>query len=70
MDLAMIKKAYLAGGCFWGLEDLIREQPGVTDTEVGYTGGSNDNPNYQNHPGHAEAIEISYDDDKTLSRKF
>ncbi len=61
----MIKKAYLAGGCFWGLEDLVREQPGIIDTEVGYTGGSNDNPNYGNHPGHAEGLEITYDDTKT-----
>ena len=51
----------LAGGCFWGVEELFRELPGVVDTEVGYTGGSNDNPTYQNHPGHAEAIKITYD---------
>lgn len=61
----MIKKAYLAGGCFWGLEDLIRKQPGVLDTLVGYTGGTNENPTYENHPGHAEAVEISYDDQIT-----
>ncbi len=61
----MIKKAYLAGGCFWGLEDLVRQQPGVADTEVGYTGGTNENPNYHNHPGHAEGLEITYDDSKT-----
>lgn len=61
----MIKKAYLAGGCFWGLEDLVRQQLGVIDTEVGYTGGSNDNPTYQNHPGHAEGLQITYDDTKT-----
>lgn len=64
----MIKKAYLAGGCFWGLEDLVRQQPGVVDTEVGYTGGLNDNPTYQNHPGHAEGLQISYDDTKTSYR--
>ena len=61
----MIKKAYLAGGCFWGMEELFRNQPGVTETEAGYTGGKNENPTYQNHPGHAEALEISYDDSKT-----
>ena len=61
----MIKQAYLAGGCFWGLEDLVGQQIGVTDTEVGYIGGSNDNPTYQNHPGHAEGLQISYDDTKT-----
>lgn len=55
------KKAYIAGGCFWGMEDLFRVRPGVTDTEVGYIGGENDNPTYQNHPGHAEGIEITYD---------
>ena len=51
----------LAGGCFWGLEDLFRYEPGVVVTEVGYTGGKNTNPTYQNHPGHAEAIKITYD---------
>jgi methionine-S-sulfoxide reductase len=66
----MIKKAYLAGGCFWGLEDLVREQMGVIDTEVGYTGGSNDNPDYRNHPGHAEGLEITYDDTKTSYKKL
>ena len=64
----MIKKAYLAGGCFWGLEDLVRQQLGVVDTEVGYTGGLNDNPTYQNHPGHAEGLKNSYDDTKTSYR--
>lgn len=59
------KKAYLAGGCFWGMEDLFRKQPGVIDTEVGYQGGENDNPTYKNHPGHAEGIEITYDPNKT-----
>ncbi len=55
------KKIVLAGGCFWGLEDLLRTQPGVIDTEVGYTGGRNENPTYESHPGHAEAVEIIYD---------
>lgn len=55
------KKIVLAGGCFWGMEELFREQPGVIDTEVGYAGGENDNPTYENHPGHAESIEITYD---------
>ncbi len=64
------KKAVLAGGCFWGLEDLIREQPGVIDTEVGYTGGQNENPTYRNHPGHAEAVEITYDPTKTSYKKL
>ena len=60
-----MKKAYLSGGCFWGLEELFREQPGVINTEVGYTGGDNENPNYENHPNHAEAMEIEYDEEKT-----
>lgn len=56
-----LKKAYIAGGCFWGMEDLFRVRPGVTDTQVGYLGGRNDNPTYHNHPGHAEGLEITYD---------
>lgn len=64
MDLST-KVAVLAGGCFWGMEDLFRKQPGVVDTEAGYTGGTNENPTYQNHPGHAEALKITYDPTKT-----
>ena len=60
-----LKKAYLAGGCFWGMEELFRTQKGVEDTEVGYIGGENDNPTYRNHPGHAEGIEITYDPNET-----
>ena len=60
-----LKKAYLAGGCFWGMEDLFRVRPGVVDTEVGYLGGENENPTYRNHPGHAEGIEITYDANQT-----
>lgn len=56
---------YLADGCFWGLEELFREQTGVINTEVGYAGGSNDHPTYENHPGHAETLAITYDEDKT-----
>ena len=59
------KKAYIAGGCFWGMEDLFRVRSGVVDTEVGYIGGLNDNPTYGNHPGHAEGIEITYNPDET-----
>ncbi len=59
------KKAYLAGGCFWGMEDLFRVRPGVKDTEVGYLGGDNEEPTYGNHPGHAEGIEITYDANET-----
>ncbi len=57
----MTKKAYIAGGCFWGLEDLIKTLPGVIETEAGYTGGENENPTYRDHPGHAEALEVEYD---------
>jgi peptide-methionine (S)-S-oxide reductase len=60
-----MKTAYLAGGCFWGLEELFREQPGVADTEVGYSGGENANPTYHSHPGHAETLAITYDPTQT-----
>jgi peptide methionine sulfoxide reductase msrA/msrB len=60
-DAATLKTATLAGGCFWGVEELIRKLPGVTDTEVGYTGGNVANATYENHEGHAEAIRITFD---------
>lgn len=66
----MTKSALLAGGCFWGLQDLIRTLPGVVDTEVAYTGGKNNNPTYEFHPGHAETVLISYDDDITSYRRI
>ena len=66
----MIKKAVFAGGCFWGLEDLIRKQKGVINTTVGYTGGRVENPTYENHEGHAEALEIEYDDTQTSYKKL
>lgn len=66
----MIKKIVLAGGCFWGLEELIRKEPGVVDTEVGYTGGVAARPTYEHHEGHAEAVEISYDTEKTSYKKL
>ncbi len=61
----MIKKAYLAGGCFWGLEELMRSQAGIISITAGYTGGENENPTYENHPGHAEALKIEYDSELT-----
>lgn len=64
----MIKKVVLGGGCFWGLQELIRKQPGVIKTTAGYAGGSNQNPTYDNHPGHAEVVEIEYDTTKTSYR--
>jgi len=63
-----IEKAVLAGGCFWGMQDLIRRLPGVVSTRVGYTGGDVVNATYRNHGDHAEAIEISYDPTKTSYR--
>ena len=64
------KKAYVAGGCFWGMEELFRKQPGIVDTRVGYAGGENTNPTYENHPGHAEAMEITYNPEKTNFEKI
>ena len=60
--------AVLAGGCFWGMQDLIRRQPGVLGSRVGYSGGEVANATYRNHAGHAEAIEITFDPDKTSYR--
>ena len=62
--------AILAGGCFWGMQDLIRKRPGVLSTRVGYTGGDVANATYGNHEGHAEAIEITFDPDKTSYRNI
>ena len=56
-----IEKAILAGGCFWGVEDLIRDLPGVISTAVGYTGGDVPNATYRNHGTHAEGIAITFD---------
>ncbi len=61
-----IERAILAGGCFWGMQDLIRKLPGVQSTRVGYTGGDVPNATYRNHGTHAEAIEIEFDN-KTIS---
>jgi len=58
-----IERAILAGGCFWGMQDLIRKLPGVTSTRVGYTGGDVINATYRNHGSHAEGIEISFNPD-------
>ncbi|MET4803096.1 peptide-methionine (S)-S-oxide reductase MsrA [Bradyrhizobium sp. LB11.1] len=62
------ERAVLAGGCFWGMQDLIRKQLGVISTRVGYTGGRVKNATYRNHEGHAEAIEIIFDPAKTSFR--
>jgi peptide-methionine (S)-S-oxide reductase len=65
----MTKEIVLAGGCFWGLQELIRRQPGVVKTTVGYTGGVVENPTYENHRDHAEAVQIEYDS-KTSYKKL
>jgi len=62
------QKAVLAGGCFWGMQDLIRKLPGVTATRVGYSGGTRPNATYRDHDGHAEAIEIVFDPERTSYR--
>ena len=64
------ERAVLAGGCFWGAQDLIRRQPGVISTRVGYSGGDVPNATYHNHGTHAEAVEIIFDPDRTSFRKI
>jgi peptide-methionine (S)-S-oxide reductase len=64
------ERAVLAGGCFWGMQDLIRRYPGVVSTRVGYTGGDVPNATYRNHGTHAEAIEITYDPTRISYRKI
>jgi peptide-methionine (S)-S-oxide reductase len=65
-----VEKAILAGGCFWGMEDLFRKRPGVISTRVGYTGGDIPNATYSNHRGHAEALEIVFDPERTSYREI
>ena len=62
--------AILAGGCFWGMQDLLRRYPGVISTRVGYTGGDVPNATYRNHGTHAEAIEVIFDPQKLSYRKL
>lgn len=64
------EKAILAGGCFWGMQDLIRRQDGVVSTRVGYSGGDVPNATYRNHGDHAEAIEIVFDPTKLSYRQL
>ena len=63
-------KAIFAGGCFWGMQDLFRKQPGVLATRVGYTGGDVSNATYRDHGTHAEAIEIEFDPEQTSYREL
>ena len=64
------ERAVLAGGCFWGMQDLVRRQPGVISTRVGYSGGDVKNATYRNHGTHAEALEIIFDPAKTSYRNL
>jgi len=66
----MSERAVLAGGCFWGMQDLIRKLPGVISTRVGYTGGDVPNATYRNHGTHAEGIEIFFDPAKISYRRI
>lgn len=66
----MTERAILAGGCFWGMQDLIRKRPGVIDTRVGYAGGDVPNATYRNHGTHAEGIEITFDPVKLSYRSL
>jgi peptide-methionine (S)-S-oxide reductase len=66
----MTEKAVLAGGCFWGMQDLIRKLPGVIETRVGYTGGNVPNATYRNHGNHAEGIEIIFDPEMISYRRI
>ena len=66
----MSERAVLAGGCFWGMQDLIRKLPGVLDTRVGYTGGDVKNATYRNHCTHAEGIEIVFDPERISYRQL
>jgi peptide-methionine (S)-S-oxide reductase len=66
--MSNVERAVLAGGCFWGMQDLIRKRPGVVATRVGYTGGDVPNATYRNHGDHAEAIEILFDPEVTSYR--
>jgi peptide-methionine (S)-S-oxide reductase len=64
------ERAVLAGGCFWGMQDLIRRYPGVVSTRVGYTGGNVPSATYRNHGTHAESIEIIFDPATISYRKI
>ena len=64
------QRAVLAGGCFWGMQDLIRKLPGVTGTRVGYTGGDVPNATYRNHGTHAEGIEIEFNPERISYRRL
>ncbi|UWQ32853.1 peptide-methionine (S)-S-oxide reductase MsrA [Leisingera sp. M527] len=68
--MSTTERAVLAGGCFWGMQELIRKRPGVISTRVGYTGGDVPNATYRNHGTHAEGIEITFDPADTSFREM
>jgi len=70
MTESKVDRAILAGGCFWGMQDLIRKMPGVFSSSVGYSGGDVPNATYRNHGTHAEAIEITFDPDVLSYRQL
>lgn len=69
-EVANGERAVLAGGCFWGMQDLVRRLPGVLSTRVGYTGGEVPNATYRNHGRHAEAIEVLFDPERLPYRRL
>ena len=70
LSMSKTETAILAGGCFWGRQDLIRKIPGVSSTRVGYSGGDVPNATYRNHGTHAEAIEVIFDPDRLSYREL
>ncbi|MCZ4268109.1 peptide-methionine (S)-S-oxide reductase MsrA [Rhodobacteraceae bacterium G21628-S1] len=68
--MSTTERAILAGGCFWGMQELIRHRKGVLGTRVGYTGGDVPNATYKNHGTHAEGIEITFDPEQTSYREM
>jgi peptide-methionine (S)-S-oxide reductase len=70
MSVRDAETAILAGGCFWVTQEVLRHRDGVVSTRVGYTGGENDNPTDENHPGHAEAVEVVFDPDRVSYRQL
>jgi peptide-methionine (S)-S-oxide reductase len=68
--VSQTEKAILAGGCFWGMQDLLRRRQGVLSTRVGYTGGDTPNATYRNHGTHAEALEVVFDPTRTSYREL
>ena len=70
MSTANSERAVLAGGCFWGMQDLVRKMPGVLSTRVGYSGGDVANATYRNHGTHAEALEIIFDPQRITFRQI